>query len=238
MVINGLQKTTLLDFPGHVAATIFLGGCNLRCPFCHNMNLVVGDLGESITVEEFISFLKKRKGILDGVCITGGEPTLYSDLPDLMIKIKQLGYLVKLDTNGTNAIMLRKLVTEKLVDYVAMDIKSGLSNYEEVCGIEKASKSDKSNNIVNNIRESIDFLLTNTVDYEFRTTLVSEYHNKDIIMEIGDMIKGAEKYYLQSFKDSDFVPDHFLNAPEKEELLEYCKILSQYVKTVEIRGVE
>lgn len=238
MVINGLQKTTLLDFPGHVAATIFLGGCNLRCPFCHNMNLVVGDLSESITVEELISFLNKRKGILDGVCITGGEPTLYYDLPDLIIKIKQLGYLVKLDTNGTNAIMLRKLVTEKLVDYVAMDIKSGLSNYEEVCGIEKVSESTKSNDIVNNIRESIDFLLTNTVDYEFRTTLVREYHNKDIIMEIGDMIKGAEKYYLQSFNDSDFVPYHFLNAPEKEELEEYCKVLSKYVKIVEIRGVE
>ena len=231
MKIMGLQKTTLLDYPGHVAATIFLKGCNMRCPFCHNMNIVeASDLEPSYTIEEIFDFLSKRIGILDGVCITGGEPTINPELPDFIRRIKGLGFLVKLDTNGTNPQMLRKLIDEGILDYVAMDIKTGLSEYGRVCGILGIDTGK--------ISESVKLLNNSNTDHEFRTTLMRQYHTETVMEEIGKLLEGSDKYFLQSFKDSDFVPDHSLSPLTKEELLEYKAVLQKYINNVEIRGVD
>ena len=194
--IQGLLKTTLLDFPGHVAATVFLGGCNMRCPFCHNMNIVTST-GPLFSEEEILRFLTKRQGILDGVCITGGEPTICTDLPDFIEKIRDLGFLVKLDTNGTNPGMLGSLIGKGLVDYVAMDIKSSLSTYGRACGIENIDTSP--------IKESIDILIKGNRDHEFRTTAVAEFLDDETVRDIGTLIKGAGYYYLQGYVESEFV---------------------------------
>lgn len=238
MIISGLQKTTLLDCKGHVAATIFLGGCNFRCPFCHNMNIVDGIDIDEYSEDEIISFLIKRAGVLDAVCITGGEPTLYRDLPDFIRKIKEINraespYFVKLDTNGTNPEMLKELINEKLIDYVAMDIKSSLDNYQEVAGL-----NNNIENVINKVKASIEILKSGVIDYEFRTTIVKEYHDEAEIEKIGELIKGAKSYYLQSFTDSEFVTDHTLNPVERNELIKYVDILKRYVKSVELRGVD
>lgn len=235
MRIYGLQKTTLLDFPGHVASTIFLANCNMRCPFCHNMNLVLaGNTSDSDSelydTENIIAFLKKRSGIIDGVCITGGEPTLYPDLPDFIVKIKELGLLVKLDTNGSNPLMLSRLINENLVDYVAMDIKSSLSTYSLVCGVDNFPTSS--------IENSIDILMHSEIDYEFRTTLIKQFHNTEVMEDIAKMLNGADKYFLQSFVDSEFVPDHSLCAPEADTIIVYKNMLSHYIKQVEVRGID
>ena len=230
MRILGLMKTTLLDFPGKVAATVFTGGCNMCCPFCHNMNLVKGIDVEPIPEEEVLAFLKKRVGILDGVCITGGEPTLMSDLPIFLQSIKFLGYSVKLDTNGTDPDMLRSLIDKKLIDYVAMDIKSSLPEYGKVCGNPSLDLSA--------VTDSIALLKSDVIDYEFRTTFIDEYHTPEVIDDIAKMLSGAKKYYLQSFKDNDYVIDHSLHAPSKEKLLSYRQKLLRCIDIVEIRGVD
>ncbi|MCR5267301.1 MAG: anaerobic ribonucleoside-triphosphate reductase activating protein [Lachnospiraceae bacterium] len=231
MIINGLQKTTLLDYPTKVAATVFFGGCNFRCPFCHNMNLVLHpEEALSLSEEEVLTFLKSRQGILDGVCITGGEPTLQKDLPAFIGKIKDLGYAVKLDTNGTNPKMLSDLVSRDLLDHVAMDIKTAPDRYPEVCGLTDPDLAA--------IRESVSFLLTSDISYEFRTTVVKEYHTEEVMLLIGEWIRGAKAYYLQSYKDSEFVPDHSLHACEKEELLHFEEILTPFVRSVSLRGVD
>ena len=231
MVINGLQKTTLLDYPSKVAATIFFGGCNFRCPFCHNMDLVLHpEHAESLSEEDILSFLRSRKGILDGVCITGGEPTLQKDLPELIKKIKDLGYCVKLDTNGTDPAMLRTLVDEKMLDYVAMDIKTSPDDYPAVCNV--------SNPGLGLIRESVSFLLEGRIPYEFRTTVVKEYHQDENMKQIGAWIKGANAYFLQSFTDSEYVPDHTLHPHDKETLERFVQILKPFVSAVSLRGVD
>lgn len=230
MIIYGLQKTTLLDYPGCVAATIFTGGCNMRCPFCHNMNLVSSDSNSVYSEEDIFSFLNKRKGILDGVCITGGEPTLQHDLISFIQSVKNLGYKVKLDTNGSIPSVLESLISKNLVDYVAMDIKSSLSEYSKVCGIPDFNTGK--------IMDSINLLKSSGIDYEFRTTLVHEFHTPSVISDIGQLLNGAKAYYLQSFVDSEFVPNHALSAPNKEELLAYRKQLLNYIQNVEIRGVD
>jgi pyruvate formate lyase activating enzyme len=227
--IQGLQKTTLLDYPGLVAATIFMGGCNMRCRFCHNMNIVTDPGPGEFSDEDVLRFLSSRSGILDGVCITGGEPTLYPELPDFIRLIKNLGYKVKLDTNGTNPQMLKALIDEGLIDYVAMDIKSSLSEYGNVCGIQDIKLAP--------IKESIDLLLSDAVDYEFRTTTVEEFYDLNTATEIGKLISGAKRYYLQGFVASEYVPDKTLHEVAKEKLEEYCRELEKYVETVEIRGV-
>ena len=229
MQILGLQKTTLLDYPGHVAATIFLGGCNMRCPFCHNMNLVNMDSGEQYTQEDILAFLSKRKGVLDGVCITGGEPTIHPELPDFIRSIKNIGLAVKLDTNGTNPQMLSTIIENNLVDYIAMDIKSSPKLYGITCGVPDIS--------ISNIKDSIKLIMSSGIDYEFRTTIVSEYHTPEAISEIGQLIQGAKHYYLQSFIDSEYVPDHSLSPLTKDTLIEYKDTLSQYATHVDIRGV-
>lgn len=231
MQIHGLQKTTLLDYPGHVASTIFFGGCNFRCPFCHNMNLVLNAANEPvISEEELFHHLNSRIGILDGVCITGGEPTLQKDLVPFIEKIKSLGYLVKLDTNGTNPDVIEELISKKLIDYVAMDIKSSPKNYSKVAGLESFD--------CDGVKKSISLLINGTIPYEFRTTMVKEYHNIETVTEIGELIHGAKAYYLQSFVDSDFVPNHNLHAFSKEELLRFVEILNSHIETVELRGID
>ena len=226
--ICGLQKTTLLDYPGLVAATVFMGGCNMRCRFCHNMNLVTNP-ESAYTDEDILKFLSQRAGVLDGVCITGGEPTLYAELPDFIRLIRNLGYKVKLDTNGTNPQMLRSLIDEGLLDYVAMDIKSSLRDYGRVCGVEDIKLTP--------IKDSIDLLLSDVIDYEFRTTTVEEFFDTDTAIDIGMLIKGAQRYYLQGYVESEFVPDKTLHAVSTEKLEQCCRELEKYVETVEIRGV-
>jgi pyruvate formate lyase activating enzyme len=194
MQINGFQKLTLLDFPGKVACIVFTPGCNFRCPFCHNASLVTHIDGERIEEEEILSYLKKRQGLLDGVVVTGGEPTLQGDLADFLGKIKALGYAVKLDTNGTSPEKLKTLVEKGLVDYVAMDIKNTAAKYPVTAGCGSA--------VLGKVEESIDFLLADTVDYEFRTTVTAELHTPQDIGDIAKRIKGAKRYFLQNFIDS------------------------------------
>ena len=194
MKINGFQKLTLLDFPGKVACIVFTPGCNFRCPFCHNASLVTHIDGERIEEEEILSYLKKRQGLLDGVVVTGGEPTLQGDLANFLGKVKALGYAVKLDTNGTSPEKLKTLVEKGLVDYVAMDIKNTAAKYPVTAGCESA--------VLGKVEESIDFLLADTVDYEFRTTVTAELHTPQDIGDIAKRIKGAKRYFLQNFIDS------------------------------------
>ena len=230
MKICGLNKTTLLDYPGCVAATVFVGGCNFRCPFCHNGELVLcSNELPKYSEEEVFSFLEKRKNVLEGVCVTGGEPTLYNELPNFIEKIKALGYKVKLDTNGSNPKILKELVKENLVDYVAMDIKAPVYNYDKVCGalvdIEK-------------IKESVEFLKEKSVPYEFRTTVVKELHSKEDIIEIGKWLVGAENYYLQNYQETDKNLSHGFSSMDEAKLMELKEELKNYVKNVKVRGVE
>ena len=196
MKIGGLQKLTLLDFPGKVACTVFTVGCNFKCPFCHNAPLVTHTAGTpTMSEEEFFSFLKKRQGILDGVAITGGEPTLMSGLWDFIARIKDMGFLVKLDTNGTNPELLEALINNKMIDYVAMDIKNSLEKYAITSGLPESYDISK-------IKASASILMKGTVDFEFRTTLVSPYHTEEDFESIGKWLAGDEKFYLQNFVDS------------------------------------
>ena len=228
MKIKGLQKLTLLDYPGRLAATVFLGGCNMRCPFCHNASLVVRPDNTEITEDELFAFLESRRGKLSGVCVTGGEPTLNRELPSFISKIRALGYSVKLDTNGTDPDMLESLICDGLVDYVAMDIKTSIENYGRVSGIPDIDTSK--------IERSIDLLLSGTVPYEFRTTVVRELHTASDFYSIGRRIEGARAYFLQSFKDSgDLIEDGFSSYSEAEiqSLLDIVKV---YIPNAQIRG--
>ncbi len=230
MKIYGLQKMTLLDFPGHVACTVFLGGCDFRCPYCHNFELADGTAKPVMEEEEFLSFLKKRQGLLDGVAITGGEPCLYKDLPELVKKIRELGFMVKLDTNGYHPQLLKQILDEKLIDYAAMDIKNSPEKYAVTCGVESVD--------MDTIRTSINLLMESGIDYEFRTTVVEEFHEAADFEEMGKMIRGAKRYFLQSFTDRDSVPFGNLHAPSKESLEQYLSIMKKYVPDSAIRGVE
>lgn len=231
MQIHGLQKTTLLDYPGYVAATIFLGSCNFRCPFCHNMNLVLSPSTQPIVSEEEIfSFLEARRGILDGVCITGGEPTISLGLIPFIQKVKSLDYKVKIDTNGYFPDVLMDLCSMKLLDYIAMDIKSSPSGYPVATGLDSVD--------ISLIEKSIHVIMNAGIPYEFRTTIVKELHDDTVMKDIGRLIEGADAYYLQSFKDSEQVPNHSLHACSKEELLHYRELLTPCVKKVELRGVD
>lgn len=210
MIIKGLSKLTLLDYPGKVACTIFTGGCNLRCPFCHNASLVLrpGEV-EGFPEEEVLAFLKKRQGILDGVCVTGGEPLLQPDIADFLRKVKALGYFVKLDTNGFFPERMIPLIEEGLVDRVAVDVKNSLSKYAETVGIPGIDLTP--------FKKTVDYLLSGKVDYEFRTTVVNELHTEKDIAEIADLIDGAAEYHLQCFVDSgDLIGSDFTTKNEAE----------------------
>lgn len=230
MNIQGLQKLTLLDYPGKMACIIFTAGCNLRCPFCHNSALVINPPKESeFSVEDILEFLKKRQGVLEGVVITGGEPLLQKDLEDFIIKIRQLGYSVKLDTNGTFPDRLKALIDKGLLDYVAMDVKASPSGYPPSVGIGGYD--------VSKITESINLLLEGRVDYEFRTTVVREFHSIFDMKHLGEWIKGAKRHYLQAFKDSGELIGFGLSAVPKAEMEEMKKMMLDYVDLCEIRGI-
>lgn len=229
MEIGGFMKMTLLDFPGRVAATIFCSGCNFLCPFCHNAFLVTErEKAESFSAEDILNFLEKRKGLLDGVCITGGEPLLQPDLEDFIRKIKSMGFLVKLDTNGYLTKKLQHLVNEGIIDYVAMDIKNSLEKYPLTVGLDKLN--------TDNIKESIDFLLSGKVDYEFRTTVSNELHDVVDIKAIGELIRGAKRYFLQNFEDSGHVIGEGLTPVSHENLVKMQQIATDFVLNSQIRG--
>ncbi|MBO4562517.1 MAG: anaerobic ribonucleoside-triphosphate reductase activating protein [Clostridia bacterium] len=228
MDINGLQKLTLLDYPGKVACTVFLAGCDLRCPFCHNSELWSATAPAVMDDKELLAFLGKRRGMLDGVAFTGGEPTLRPELPSLMQAIKELGYSVKLDSNGCRPEKLREFVSLGLVDYIAMDVKNDLARYGTTCGRPDMDTAP--------ILESIEFLLSGSVGYEFRTTVVRELHDRASFENIGRMIEGAERYFLQPFKDRDTVLFAGFTTPTGEELEEYLETVRPFVKHAEIRG--
>ena len=230
-VIGGFQKTTLLDFPQKIACIVFTKGCNFKCGYCHNPELNNGAATQSppsLSTKEFFAFLEKRKGKLDGVVITGGEPTLQKGLFQFIFEIKNMGFAVKLDSNGSNPDILKKLIDEKLIDYVAMDIKAPFDKYYNVI---------KTNIPPENIKKSIDLLLENKVDYEFRTTVVKEQLTFDDFEKIGQLIKGAKKYFLQKFEPSKTLDPKFAECstytnPEFETI---CEILQPYVEVVNVR---
>ena len=233
-MICGLQKMTLLDFPGKIACTVFLGGCNFRCPFCHNSELFMGKPEKLMEDAEFFEFLSTRKGLLDGVCVSGGEPTLYKDLPDFLAKIKEMGFLVKLDTNGYRPEVLKALVEKGLVDYVAMDVKNSPAMYAQTVGLEKMDLA--------HIEESLRFLIGGEQPYELRTTLVRPFHDEASIQDMGVWLqslvpgKKPKKLFLQSFVDRDTVLFAGLTPPESDTTEAFAKILTPFADTVTIRN--
>ncbi len=232
MKISGLQKMTLLDYPGKIAATVFTAGCNFRCPYCHNATLVLNpDAEETISEEEFFDFLSKRKNFLEGVCITGGEPLMQKDLGAFISKIKEMGFFVKLDTNGSFPDKLIELVEGGLIDYVAMDIKNAPGSYASTAGLDP----EKSKSVVAAVDRSISYLLTEPTDYEFRTTVVSGYHTKADFTAIGKWIRGAKRYYLQKFVDTGDLIQAGLEGVGNTLLAEFAEEIREDVPSVEIR---
>ena len=229
MLIHGLQKMTLLDYPEHIACTVFFGGCDLRCPYCHNYELVDGSMPPAMDDEEFFAFLGKRQGLLDGVAITGGEPLLNKDLPDFIRRIRELRFSVKLDTNGNHPDELKALLDEGLIDYVAMDIKNSFPKYGQTVGREDFDTSG--------IAKSIRIIMDSGVEYEFRTTVVKELFDESSFEAIGKLISGAKRYYLQAFVERDTVPDKNLSSPDPEEMDRYLKAVQKYVPCAQLRGM-
>lgn len=228
MDIAGLQKLTLLDFPGKLACTVFLPGCNLRCPFCHNASLVLpGRAAPFMTQAELLDFLRGRKGKLDGVCITGGEPTLHRDLMKLFQQIKELGLACKLDTNGTRPEVLKQLLDAKLLDYVAMDIKNSPQKYTATCG---------NVDVLENVKESVRLLEESGIDHEFRTTVFHPYHTREDMTEIGKWLSGTKKYFIQQFVDSgDLIGEGQALSPEEMQAL--LEAVKPYIPSAELRGI-
>ena len=229
MRIYGMEKLSLVDYDGKVATTLFTGSCNFRCGFCHNSPLVLDFKNlPTISEEEIFSYLKKRVGIIEGVCISGGEPTLEKDLANFIEKIKSLGYSVKLDTNGTNPEIVKALINNGLIDYLAMDIKNDRENYAKIIGFD--------NYDTKKVEETVDFLLNGTFPYEFRTTLIKEFHTQENIAKIGEWIKGANKYFLQKFKDSESCIQSHLSAVDEKTVLEFLDILKKDIPNTYLRG--
>ena len=250
MKLYGLQKMTLLDFPGRVACTVFLGGCDFRCPWCHNYELAVGSAEPVMDEEEFFAFLKKREGLLEGVAVTGGEPCLSRELPAFLRKIRDMGFLTKLDTNGAHPELLEQILREGLADYVAMDIKNSPGKYLLTAGLARNTESGGSSGeevrqekarqeaLLVRVRRSIRLIMELASDYEFRTTVISQFHEEQDFAEIGEMIRGARRYFLQSFTDRDTVPYGGLSAPGKEELMRYAEQVRHFVPDVQTRGTD
>lgn len=225
MKIAGFQKLSLVDFPNKMACVLFTEGCNYRCPFCHNSPLIEEVSGNYYTEEEIFEFLNKRKNILDAVVISGGEPTIQGDLKEFVKKLRKYNLLIKLDTNGSNPILLKELIDENLVDYVAMDIKNTLDKYFLTVGIDNVNTT--------NIKKSINILKNSSIDYEFRTTIAKEFHNLDDLINIKKMI-GDSKFYIQNFRDNENVLYENLHDFSKEELKE----IKNNIKDVIIRGFD
>ena len=228
MKISGFQKLTLLDFPGHTACTLFTSGCNMRCPFCHNTPLVKGTAEESYEEEEIFSYLRKRQGLLDGIAITGGEPLLQKDIVSFIRNIKQLGYKVKLDTNGSRPEILKELIELSLVDFIAMDIKNSKEKYSLTSGVEIN---------ISDIEQSVNIIKESSIPHEFRTTVVKELHTEDDIETIALWLGKAEKYYLQQFKDSGDILCEGYSAHSAETLHRMMEIAQKYVLLCETRGI-
>ena len=230
-MISGLQKLTLLDYPGRVACTVFTGGCNFRCPFCHNAPLVLpGFERESISEDEVLEFLRKRRGVLDGVAVTGGEPLMHKGIDSFLEKVRALGYKIKLDTNGSFPEHLMDIVSAGLVDRVAMDIKNSPEKYGEAIGLTGFD--------ISAVEKSKNFLLEDHVDYEFRTTVVKGLHTEKSLVDAAKWIAGAKEYYLQQFKDSGNVINiDGLSAFDKEEMYALAERVSAFVPAVQVRGV-
>lgn len=233
MKIVGIQKLTLLDYPGRVACTVFLNGCNFRCPYCHNAELL-GDGDEVMTVAGLLAFLRKRQGILEGVCITGGEPTLHPELPALLGEVRALGYAVKLDTNGYRPEILEAVLERGLVDYVAMDLKNGPEGYAETVGLAQVELAK--------IRQSIRLLMDSPVDFELRTTVANPLHSGETITSMANWLrettngKPIPRLFVQPFVDRDTVPVGGFSAPTGAELEQFCRILGPCAERVELRG--
>ena len=229
MIINGFQKLTLLDFPGHVACTIFTGGCNFRCPFCHNASLVVGEASEKYEEDEILAYLKKRKGILDGVAISGGEPLLQKDIIQFMKKVKDLGFKIKLDTNGSFPEKLSEIIDSSLCDYISVEIKNSPNKYAETVG--------RMGYTAERIEETIRLLASGNIPYEFRTTVVKELHDENDIAEIGRWISGCDRWYLQSFVDSGDLICSDMHGVDADMMKQYIEIARKYVSSACLRGV-
>lgn len=228
MKIGGLQKLTLLDYPGKMACTVFTSGCNLRCPFCHNAGLVTHIDGQYITSEEVLDFLATRKNKLEGMCLTGGEPLLNSDVAEFLYKVKQMGFSVKLDTNGTFPELLESIIKDRLADYVAMDIKNSADKYNLTCGREVNMR---------NILKSVELLKCGKADYEFRTTVVRQLHDEEDIESIAKWLSGAKVWYLQQFVDSGDLIGQGMSALEEDVLHRFCATAQKYLPTF-VRGIE
>lgn len=230
MLILGLQKLTLLDFPGLLSCTVFTGGCNFRCPYCHNASLVLQpDPQSTLPEEDVFSFLSRRAGLLEGVCVTGGEPTLHQDLPDFLKRVRDMGYKTKLDTNGTYPDRLRAVVDAGLVDMVAMDIKNAPARYAETIGLTEFDMTP--------IYESVDFLRAGAVPYRFRTTVVREFHTMDEIAAIGAWLSGVPVFALQAFEDSGGCITPGLHAVPADELRRMAACLEKTIPLVELKGI-
>lgn len=227
MKFGGLQKLTLLDYPQKIACTVFTVGCNFRCPFCHNNSLVSNNV-EEISTEQILAFLRKRKPVLEGMCLTGGEPLLQKDVAEFLAEVKKIGYLVKLDTNGANPQKLKQLVESGLVDYVAMDVKNSLERYNQTAGV---------NVDLDAICQSVEYLKSGAVDYEFRTTVTDNLHTEKSIEQMGKWLTGAKVVYLQQFVDSGDLIDPTTTGCDEQTLKKYQSVLQKYVQNVQLRGV-
>lgn len=232
MILGGFQKITLIDFPGKIAATVFTSGCSFRCPSCYSAELVLPEKIKKhpkISEKYFFDFLKERKNLLEGICVTGGEPTLNKDLPDFIKKIKKVGYLVKLDTNGSNPEMLERMIDNNLLDYVAMDIKAPKGKYSKVTGLKVDIKK---------LQKSIDVLKSGKIDYEFRSTIVPTIHKQEDVIEVAKWINGAKRYYLQNFRPEKTIDPKFekIKPYPLEYLLGIQKAVAPFFKICEIRG--
>ncbi|MCR4797005.1 MAG: anaerobic ribonucleoside-triphosphate reductase activating protein [Lachnospiraceae bacterium] len=235
MKILGLQKTTLLDYPGKIASIVFTAGCNFRCPYCQNSELITGEGCEIIPEEDVLSHLKKRAATLEGVVITGGECTLQPDLYEFCQKVKALDLSVKLDTNGRDSALVKKLIDDGLVDYVAMDIKNCKEKYAETAGIHACQDADK---MLSEVYATAEFLMQGKTDYEFRTTVVEEFFEDEDLHRIGRWIKGAKAYYLQPYRDSENVLVKGFHTPKDEDMRRYRDIMQSYVENTQIRGLD
>lgn len=230
MVFHGFQKMTMLDFPGYVACTVFTPGCNFRCPFCHNSLLVTKvNENEIYSEDEILAYLRKRNGVIDGICISGGEPLMHDDIFDFVKKVKETGMLVKIDTNGSFPDKLKKLIDSGNIDYVAMDIKNCPEKYSVTTGIQDFDFSP--------VRKSIELLLEGKIAYEFRTTVVKELHTPQDMVEIGELIKGADRYFIQHFIESESNIQQGLTPLDREEMENLRNFVVRFVKNAELRGI-
>lgn len=236
MKICGIQKTSLVDYPGHMATVIFTGGCNFSCPYCHNSQLIDPEVEAEYTVGYVLQMLEQRKHLIDAVVISGGEPTLQPDLHAFISKLKSMGFKVKLDTNGSNPDVLKKLIADGLLDYVAMDVKDSSGWYNLYTGQDGLSTSDHFKTI-EKLERSINILIFGDVPYEFRTTVAKQLHNLHTIMSIGRWIKGAENYYIQNYKESEGVLHKDFEPFDRDELEKFADAVRPYVKNVYIRGI-